>query len=102
LNGGNPYLFKVQDDVRLKDLKDQLNEINQRLNSGDTRRVEDIQYGCPVLLQSDKIILTDDDCMRSMFFVFQHRIFLRIEMDAMLLRSPEDILKILIQPQDYV
>ena len=60
-NSRNPYLFKVQDDVRLRDLKDQLNEINQRLNPGDTRKVEYIQYGCPGLLQSDKIMLTDED-----------------------------------------
>ena len=31
-DGGNPYLFKVQDDVMLKDLKDESNEINQKLN----------------------------------------------------------------------
>jgi len=46
-NGGNPHLFKVRDDVTLKDPKDQLNEINQRINPGDTRRVEDLQYACP-------------------------------------------------------
>jgi len=46
-NSGNPYLFKVRDDVMLKDLKDQLNEINQGLNPGDTRRVEDVQYERP-------------------------------------------------------
>jgi len=37
-NGGNPDLFRVRNDVALKDLKDQLDEINQRLNPGDTRR----------------------------------------------------------------
>jgi len=41
-NEGNPYLFKVQVDVTLKDLKDQLNEINQGLNPEDTRRVADV------------------------------------------------------------
>jgi len=102
-NGRNPYLFKVRDDVTLKDLKDQLNEINQRLNPGDTQRVEDVQYGRPRLLQSDKIKLTNDDCVSSMFSVFcQYRMFPRIEMDDTLLRSPEYILKSLILPEDYV
>jgi len=40
-NGGNPQLFKVwYINATLKGLKDQLNEINQGLNLGDTRRVE--------------------------------------------------------------
>ncbi|AES77944.1 40S ribosomal S10-like protein, putative [Medicago truncatula] len=41
-NGGNPYLSKVRVNVTLKDLKEQLNEINQGLNPGDARRVEDL------------------------------------------------------------
>ncbi|KEH22152.1 40S ribosomal S10-like protein, putative [Medicago truncatula] len=102
-NGGNPHLFKVQVDVTLKDLKDQLNKINQGLNPGDTKRVEDVQYARPGLLQSDEIMMADDDCVRSMFSVYrQHRMFPRIEMEARLLRSHEDILKSLILPQDYV
>jgi len=85
------------------DMKDQLNEINQGLNLEDTRRVEDVQYRRPGILQFNKIMLTNDDCVRSMFSLFHHHnIFLRIEMDATLLRSPEDILKSLILPQDYV
>jgi len=36
-NAGNPHLFKVQYNVTLKYLKDQLNEINLGLNPGDTR-----------------------------------------------------------------
>lgn len=48
-------------------------------------------------------MLTDDNCVRSMFSVYrQHRMFPRIEMEAMLLRSSEYILKSLILPQDYV
>ena len=44
-NGGNPQLFKVRYiNVTLKGLKDQLNEISQGLNPGDTRRVENIWY----------------------------------------------------------
>lgn len=77
-NGEHPYLFKVQDDVTLKDMEDKLNEINQGLNLEDTRRAEDVQYGRSGLLQSDKIMLTDDDSVRSMFSVFRpHRMFTR-------------------------
>ena len=49
-NSGNHYLFKVRVDITLKDLKDQLNEINQELNPGDTSRVEDHQYARPSYL----------------------------------------------------
>jgi hypothetical protein len=70
-NGRNPHLFKVQVDVTLKDLKDQLNEINQGLSPKDTRRVEDVQFGHPGLFKSDKIMLTEDDCVRSMFSVYR-------------------------------
>jgi len=82
-NGENFHLFKVRVDVTLKDRKDQLNKINQGLNPGDTRRVEDVQYVCRGLLQSNKIMLTDDDMFprRGMFSIYhQHHIFPRIEM----------------------
>jgi hypothetical protein len=102
-NGGNPHLFKVRVDVTLKDLKDQLNEINQGLNPKDTRRVEDLQYACPGYLQTEKIMLTDDDCVRSMFSrYYQERMFPRIEMEVTLLRSPDDILNSMIMPENYV
>jgi len=40
-NGGNPQMLKVQYiNVTLKGIKDQLDEINQGLNPGDTRRVK--------------------------------------------------------------
>ena len=66
-NGGNRHLFKVRVDIPLKDLKDQLNEINQGFNPGDTRRMEDLQHAHPCYLQTEQIMLTDDDCVRSMF-----------------------------------
>ncbi|AES64062.2 40S ribosomal S10-like protein, putative [Medicago truncatula] len=92
-NGGNPNLFKVRDDVTLKELKDQLDEINQRLNPEDTRRVE---YVC-------QLELTNDIDVRSMFSIFgQDIIFPTIEMDATLLRPPEDILKSLTRPDEDV
>ena len=104
-NGGNPHLFKVQVDIMLKDLNDQLNEINQGLDPGDTRRVEYVWYKRPSLDEGRITfgrpeILNDDD-VRSMFSIFcQHNMFPWIEMDATL--PPEDILKSLILPQDYV
>jgi len=50
-NSENRHLFKVQVDITLKDLNDQLYEINQGLNPGDTKRVEDLQYARPGYLQ---------------------------------------------------
>jgi len=100
-NGGNPNFFKVGDGVTLKDLKDQLNEINQGLNPEDTKRVEDDQCERLMRLHFNEIILTNDDCVRSMFSVFRHHnMFPMIEMDATLLGSSEDILKSLILPYD--
>ncbi|KEH30291.1 hypothetical protein MtrunA17_Chr4g0033301 [Medicago truncatula] len=98
-NGGNHHLFKVRVDITLKDMNDQLNEINQGLNLGDTRRVEDLQYACPGYLKGQKIMLTDDDYVRSMFSsYYRERMFPVIELEATLLRSPKDILNNLIRP----
>jgi hypothetical protein len=96
-NGGKPNLFMVWDDFTLKDLKNQPDEINQRLNHGDTRRVEDIWYECPSFnsvgrLTLNRMMVTNDDDMRNMFSIFgQHNMFPTIEMDALLFRSSEDI-----------
>jgi len=46
-NDGTRHSFKVRVDITLKDLKDQLNDINQELNPEDTRTVEDLQYARP-------------------------------------------------------
>jgi len=92
-------LFKVQVDVTLKNLKDQLDEIIQWLNHGDTRRVEDVWYERPSIdsvgrLTFTQMLLMNDNDVRRMFSVFcQHNMFLMIEMDASLLRLPKDILK---------
>jgi len=43
-NGGKPNMFRVQINVTLVDLKDQLDQINQQLNHRDTRRVDDLEY----------------------------------------------------------
>ncbi|KEH25139.1 40S ribosomal S10-like protein, putative [Medicago truncatula] len=90
-NSGNRHLFKVWIDVTLKDLKDQLSTKDSTPNLEDTRWVEDLQYARLDNLQTEKIMLTDNNYHSP-----------RIEMKAMLLRSTEDILKSLILPQDYV
>jgi len=101
-NGGNRHLFKVRVDITLKDLKDQRNKINHGLNPGDTGRVKDLQYARPGYLQTEKIMLTDDDCVRSMFSrYYKECMFLVIEMEATLLRSPYDILNSLILLESY-
>ncbi|KEH44097.1 40S ribosomal S10-like protein, putative [Medicago truncatula] len=93
----------------LKDLKDQLNEINQGLNPGDTRRVEYVWYERPTLNEGkvsfSRLELMNDNDMKSMFSIFwQHHLFPWIDMYVTLLRSSEDILKslILLEPEDYV
>jgi len=48
-------------------------------------------------------MLTDDDCVRSMFSRYdKEHMFPTIEMEAALLRSPENILNGLIMPKNYV
>jgi len=78
-NNENPQMFNVRYiNVTLKGLKDQLDEINQRLIPGDTRRVKYIWYERPTL--DDRRITfiqlelnNDDDDVRSMFSIFwQH------------------------------
>jgi len=49
--------------VTLRGIKDQLNEFNQGVNPGDTRRVEYVRYKRPTL----------DDNVRSMFW--EHNMF---------------------------
>jgi len=46
-NAEKSNFFRVQVDVMLLDLKDQLNQINHRLNHKDTRRVDNVEYFPP-------------------------------------------------------
>ena len=49
-NGGEPQRLKVRClGLTLRGLKDELNEFNQGLNPGDTRRVEYVRYKRPTL-----------------------------------------------------
>ena len=76
-NGGKPNkLYRVQVNVTLKDLKDQLNQINRRLNHRDSKRVEDVEYQCLSIdsvgrLMFSRMMLTNDDDVRSMFSIFE-------------------------------
>jgi len=102
-NAGNLNLFRVRVDVTLLDLKDQLDQINWRLNHRDTRRVDDVGYRRPSIdsagiLQFGQMMLKNDNDERSMFSIFgQHNMFSMVELDASLLTSSKDILKSLIQ-----
>ena len=102
-NGGEPQRLKVWYlGVTLKGLKDQLNEFNQGLNPGDTRKVEYIQYKRPTLddgrISFGWMELTNDDNVRIMFW--EHILFQWIDMGTTLLWSTEDILNSLIPPED--
>ena len=68
-NGGEPQ--------RLRGLKDELNEFNQGVNLGDTRRVEYVRYKRPTLdegrVSFSRVELTNDENVTSMFW--QHNMF---------------------------
>jgi len=93
-NGGNPQLFKVQYiNVTLKGLKDQLKEIDQRLNPRNTRRVEYVWYERPTLNEgrisfSRQELMNEDDTASMFSFFWQHNMFSWIVMYVTLLRSP--------------
>jgi len=107
-NGGTPpHLFRIHNDVTLSELKDELDQINLQLNHKDTRRVVDVKYRCS-LSDSDgslcfsRMKLTNNDDVRTMFSVFgQHSTRGPIELDALLVRSAEQILKSLHRPRNY-
>jgi len=74
----------------LKGLKDQLDEINQGLNPGDTRRVEYIWYERQTLddgrITFSRLELKNDD-VRSMFSIFwQHNMVSLIDIFVTLQR----------------
>jgi len=49
-NSGEAQMLKVRClGVTSRDLKDELNEFNQGVNPGDTRRVENVRYKRPTL-----------------------------------------------------
>jgi len=98
-NGGNPQMFKVWY------INVTLDEINQRLNPGDTKSVKYIWYEPPMLddgrITFSRLELKNDDDVRSMFSIFWQYIMVSlIDMFVTLQRSTEDILNSLIPPED--
>jgi len=102
-NGGEPHRLKVWHlGVTLRDIKDQLNEFNQGVNPGDTRRVEYVLCKRQTLddgrISFSWVEFTNDDNVRSMFW--EHNMFQWIDMRVTLLRPTEDIINSLIPPED--
>jgi len=95
-NDGEAQRLKVRClGVTLRDLKDELNEINKGVNPGDTRRMENVRYKRPTLdegrVSFTWVELKDDENVTNMFQW--------IDMRVTLLRSTEDIIKSLILPE---
>ena len=102
-DGGEPQRLKVQClGVTLRGLKEQLNEFNQGVNPGDTRRVEYVRYKRPTLdewrISFTWVELTNAENMRSVFW--EHNMFQWINMRVTLLRLAKDIINNLISPED--
>jgi len=105
-DGKPPHLFRIRNDVTLSGLKDQLDQIKCQLNNKDARRVVGVEYRCPLFdstgsLRFNRMKLTNDDDVRTMFFVFgQHSTRGPIELDASLVRYVEQIQKSMIRPRE--
>jgi len=89
-NGGELQRLKVRClGVKLRGLKDQLNEFNQGVNPRDTGRVKCVRYKCPTLdegrISFTWVELTNDENVKSMFW--EHSMFQWINMRVTLLRS---------------
>jgi len=57
-NIGKPNLFIVCVDVALCDLKDQVDQINDRLNHNETKRIGNIEYRCPLINLDGSVLFT--------------------------------------------
>jgi len=102
-NGREPQTLKVRClGVTLRGLKDELNEFNQGVNLGDTRRVEYVWYKRPTLdegrISFSWVKLTNDENVMSMFW--EHNMSQWIDIRVTLLRSTENIINSLIPPED--
>ncbi|PNX99484.1 hypothetical protein L195_g022750 [Trifolium pratense] len=104
-NGGNANLLRIHEQVSLGDLKQQLTQINRRLNPGDPRTVTDVEYRRPSGTSNNGTLLFTNVKLRNngdvitMFFVFsEFRSYVPIELDAKLVRSVENILSCMIPP----
>ena len=106
-NKGKPTLLRIRVDVTLSGLKDQLNQINRDLHYREIRSVDSIEYRRPSTgsdgsIEYTQMKLKNDDDVRTMFSIFeQYSTKGPIELDALLIRSFEDIRKSLIRPRTY-
>jgi len=71
--GEEPHRLKVQClGVTLRSLKDELDQFNQGVNTGDTRRVEYVRYNCSTLdegrVSFTWVELKNDENVTSMFW----------------------------------
>ncbi|PNX96230.1 hypothetical protein L195_g019432 [Trifolium pratense] len=92
-NQGNPNLFRINVDVTLADLKNQLTEVNCRLHGPNQRRVTEVVYRRLLVRLDGKVFFTkmklhNNEDVRSMIFIFSQ--FMTkgpIELDLNLVRS---------------
>lgn len=98
-------LLRIHVDVTLSDLKDQLDQVNGRLNYRETRRVDNVEYLHPSTDYDLSIRFTqmkhqNDDNLRIMFSIFdQHTLKGPIELDTSLVSSFKDIRERLNHPR---
>jgi len=77
-NGGEAQKLKLRClGVTLRDVKDELNEFNQGVNLGDTKRVENVRYKRPTFdeerVSFTWVELKNDENVTSMFW--EHNMF---------------------------
>ncbi|CAJ2666686.1 unnamed protein product [Trifolium pratense] len=105
-NQGNSNLFRINVDVTLVDLKNQLTELSCRLHGLDQRRVTEVVYRRPSVCSDGKVLLTkmklhnDEDVISMMSIFSQFMTKGPIELDVNLVRSVEDILANMVAPGD--
>jgi len=106
-NGGKPpHLFRIRNNVTLSGLKDKLDQINRQLNHRDTRRMVGVEYRCPLWdsagsLRFSRMKLKRRRRENHVLFLCQHSTRGPIELDTLLVRSAEQILKSLHRPRNY-
>ncbi|MCI14760.1 hypothetical protein A2U01_0035892, partial [Trifolium medium] len=58
-NRGKPYLFRINVDVTMCDMKHQLKHLNGPLNCHDARRVLDVEYCSPSVGSNRRVSFTN-------------------------------------------
>ena len=77
-NIGKPNQFRVDVDVTLSNLKDQLDQVNSILNHIDTRRVDIVEYRHPSIYSNGSVRFSqikrqNNDDVRTTFSIFGQR-----------------------------